>query len=329
MSIQPVQPRDRSIPQGNAPLAEQPDAEPLLAAFHGDPPPAPAWFEAALAAEPEQQFIDVEGGRIEALSWGDRASPGLLLLPGLGANAAWWRFTAPLLARDYHVATLSWSGMGNSDWRREYSVDQLAREAVAVAEATGLFDTGTAPAFVAHSFGAIPALLCATRAMVPMRALVIVDSAFRAPRRRREGNSTTLYPTLQQALLRFRFQPPQSCDNPYIVDFIARHSLRQVNGPDGGVGWTWQFDPGFANNLADYDRHALLDGDPACPVALVFGEETAIFRGETAHATLRALASDAPITWIPQARHHVMVDQPLALVAVLRALLPSFPANPL
>ena len=40
-----------------------------------------------------------------------------------------------------------------------------------------------------------------------------------------------------------------------------------------------------------------------------------------ARSAPRAASRAAPVVEIPQARHHIMLDQPLALVAALRALL--------
>ena len=43
-----------------------------------------------------------------------------------------------------------------------------------------------------------------------------------------------VYETFDAALARFRLMPEQLCDNPYIVEFIGRHSLRRTEG-----GWVW------------------------------------------------------------------------------------------
>ena len=77
--------------------------------------PAPDWFEQALRHAPQRTWHEVAGARIETLAWGEIGKPGLLLLHGNGAHADWWSFIAPLLASDYRVAALSWSGMGGSD----------------------------------------------------------------------------------------------------------------------------------------------------------------------------------------------------------------------
>jgi pimeloyl-ACP methyl ester carboxylesterase len=40
---------------------------------------------------------------------------------------------------------------------------------------------------------------------------------------------------------------------------------------------------------------------------------------------MRALAPTAPVVIIPEAEHHVMIDQPLAFVTALRGLLAGWP----
>ena len=60
-----------------------------LAPFKGEKSPAPAWFDWALAQEPERSFVPVDGANIELLTWGERGKPGLLLIHGNSANADW------------------------------------------------------------------------------------------------------------------------------------------------------------------------------------------------------------------------------------------------
>ena len=69
-----------------------------LAAFRGQKPPAPAWFERVVAIEPERTFVAVEGAQVETLAWGERGKPGLIFLHGGAAHADWWSFIAPFFA---------------------------------------------------------------------------------------------------------------------------------------------------------------------------------------------------------------------------------------
>ena len=123
-----------------------------LAAFHGQKPPAPAWFVQAIAEEPERTFVEVEGAKVEVLAWGERGRPGLMFLHGGAAHADWWSFIAPFFAQDYRVVASTFTGMGRSDWREHYLFEQFVREAREAGSAGGAFDAGK-PIVVGHSFG--------------------------------------------------------------------------------------------------------------------------------------------------------------------------------
>ena len=62
------------------PIPLQPDLPPEIASplapFAGAKPPAPAWFEWALAQEPERRLVPVDGANIELLTWGEVGKPG-------------------------------------------------------------------------------------------------------------------------------------------------------------------------------------------------------------------------------------------------------------
>ncbi|MGE5565559.1 MAG: alpha/beta fold hydrolase [Parcubacteria group bacterium] len=291
-----------------------------LARFKGAKPPAPEWFEQALAQAPERSFIDVDGAPIELLTWGEVGRPGLLFLHGNGAHADWWSFIAPFFAKDWRVAAISWSGMGGSGWRERYSAETFAREIFAASEAAQLESGGEKPILIAHSFGGFPAMYCAGRYADRLRAAVLVDSSVHPPAKRWDGppprsQPNRIYPTLEEALARFRLAPPQGCENLYIADYIARRSLAEVDG-----GWTWKFDPFLWRHFDRPDFSALL-ADLRAPVAMVWGERSGLMDRETVDYMLSLMRDDTPKVVIPDADHHVMLDQPLAFVAAIRALL--------
>ena len=154
-----------------------------LAAFHGPKPPAPAWFEQAIAHEPERTFIEVEGARLETLAWGERGKPGLMLLHGGAAHADWWSFIAPFFARDRRVVAPTFTGMGRSDWRDAYVFEQFVREARAAGRKGGAFDAG-APVVVGHSFGGRIAMGLSRDFGDELTGAVMVDPPFFAPQNR-------------------------------------------------------------------------------------------------------------------------------------------------
>ncbi len=294
--------------------------EGLLAPLNGEVPPAPKWFEDAVTTEPESAFVEVEGARIHYLRWGNRKLPGLLLVHGNAAHAYWWSFIAPFLARDYNVAAMDLSGMGDSDWRASYSMETFVAEQLAVCEAAGMFAPDEPPIIVAHSFGGFIAMLTAALYGERLAGTVIVDSPVNPPGRpggppKREHRPHRVYPTLAEALARFRLMPPQACDNLYIVDWVGRRSLKAVDG-----GYTWKFDPAIWQDFSIGDTSARLIA-AKCRIAIFRGENSILLPPEIGEYMFNLLGRAAPVVEIPQAQHHVMLDQPLALVAALRALL--------
>jgi pimeloyl-ACP methyl ester carboxylesterase len=308
--------------------APDPRRHPPLAFLSGAPPSAPDWFRRALADAPERGFVEAAGAGIETLAWGERGKPGLLFLHGNGAHADWWSFIAPFYSSDHRCVALSWSGMGGSDRRERYSFDIFVEEAMAVAEATGLFDGPAKPVFIGHSFGGFPILEAAARYGERLGGVITIDTPIFSAERRRERREKgaawemrphKIYPTLEAALQRFRLVPAQPCENLFIADFIARTSLTQVHTPEGS-GWTWRFDPYLWRDYEWEDPAPALSA-PKCPLAILLGERSTLMRGDDI-ARMRGLSPPGtPIVAIPEAYHHVLIDQPLALIAVLRTLL--------
>jgi len=310
-----------------------------LAALQAAQPTAPGWFMRALALQPERAELQVQGTAIETLSWGTRGKPGLLLLHGNRAHADWWSFIAPFFADDWRVTALSFSGTGASGWRPHYSMEIFAQEAAAVAQATGLFESNVKPVVVAHSLGGVPAMLWGSQQGQRLRGVVIVDTPVMTPQIRAARDAARsvagvaspdsvrpnrVYASMAEALARFRFMPLQLCENLFVADHIARGSLKQVHAEDGSAGFTWRFDP--------FQWETLRVGDPAssmrtmlCPLAMIHAERSAAVTPEVL-AYMKTLAPPGtPFIELTAARHHVMVDEPLALVAALRALLAAWP----
>jgi pimeloyl-ACP methyl ester carboxylesterase len=310
---------------------EMPSERGPLAIYRGAPPPAPKWFEDAVAFPYETAFTTCEGARIHYQRWGDRSKPGLLLVHGNGAHAHWWDFVAPYLSEDYHVVAMTFSGMGDSDWRESYTMDVFAREQLAVCEASGLFAGPAKPIIVAHSFGGFVTILTGAEHGDRFEGVVIVDTPVNPPDRPRRGppavHGGRVYPTLEAALARFRLAPPQPCENHYAMDYIARWSLRKAplaDGPNGekmGDGWAWKFDPSIWQRFQVSRPPQDLLKETRCRIALFKGDKSVLWEDDVGDYMQGLLNRQVPFIEIPEARHHVMLDQPLAFVAALRTLL--------
>ena len=143
--------------------------------------------------------------------------------------------------RGRYGRALDLSGHGDSDHRPGYSLAQWTEEVMAVADAGGVDGP---PVIIGHSMGGFVTI--ATAALHPDRlaGAIVCDSPVAAPDP--EVNAAQLgsafgvprtYATLEAALARFRTVPPQDHYLDYVVDHVARHSARRVEG-----GWQWKFD---------------------------------------------------------------------------------------
>jgi pimeloyl-ACP methyl ester carboxylesterase len=288
---------------------------------------APDWFRWAIASPRQSRSVMVDGCSIHYLLWPAKAERpgdgGLLFVHGGGAHAHWWSFIAPYLTRAVRVAAIDLSGMGDSGRRESYSAELRAKEMRAVIADAGL---GRRPFVIGHSFGGFMTMKFAAQFGDELGGAVIVDSPIRSPEEEarrplsppRWANKK-IYETFDAALARFRLMPPQSCENHFIVEYIARHSLMPADG-----GWTWKFDGAalgsrrFGEPFREYLQAV------RCRAALIFGEKSALVSRDTATYMSSLMGPKAPIVEVPEAQHHVMLDQPLAFVAALRMLLESW-----
>ena len=337
MSDTPIAPPLAGMaPEERARLFELQANQGQLAALAGSPPPAPRWFNEAIASKPEQRFVTVKGARIHYLRWGDAVRPGVLLVHGNAAHAYWWSFIAPYLAGDYHVVAMDLSGMGDSDWRAAqgeeggYSMALFAEEEMAVMEDAGMFAASKPPVIVAHSFGGFVTMKTGADHGERLSGIVIIDSPVNPPvrevnggtgrRQRHTPRPHNIYSSLAAALARFRLMPPQICENLFLLDWVARHSLKEVTAGAGEIGFTWKFDPAIWQHFSIGDTASLLK-ETQCRVAVFRGEHSVLMPPRIGDYIFDLLDRAAPVVEIPEAQHHVMLDQPLALVVALRALL--------
>ncbi|PCJ14084.1 MAG: alpha/beta hydrolase [Gammaproteobacteria bacterium] len=275
---------------------------------------APQWFQDAINSPRQTKNIDVEGARINYQVWGDKKKPALLLIHGNNAHSRWWDFIAPMLTNEYYVIATDLSGMGDSEARDAYSYPLYAKELIATLKAEG-FEQAT---FVGHSFGARMPLVAAKLFPEYVNGIIMVDSGFSGmPPHVKERRNKRIYATQEEALSRFRLMPEQSCENQFILDYIAKHSIKQT--PEG---WTWKFDANLMSKLVR-DESTYLPVELRCNISLIYGEHSAISSREdfSFEEIFTILNHEAPLVIIPCAAHHIFLDQPIAFVSTLRALL--------
>ncbi len=286
--------------------------------------PTPAWFRRALANRPQHGEVEVEGARIHYLHWGPSGRPGIVFVHGGAAHAHWWSFIAPLFVPEYRVAAIDLSGHGESGRRDAYPRDLWAREVLAVAK-----DLGTAgpPVVVGHSMGGFVTIATAVEFGAELAGAVILDSPVRRldpeeeeGARGKAFRNPKIYPDVETALRHFRTVPDQPSSLPYVIDHVARESLVRVRHPETGAdAYTWKFDPVVWRRVTPRATHELL-ADVRCRVAL-FRAENGLVTPDIGEYMYELLGRRAPVIEIPEAYHHMMLDQPLLLVTGLRTLL--------
>jgi pimeloyl-ACP methyl ester carboxylesterase len=279
----------------------------------------PRWFTEALAAPCEDHTVDVGGTPIHYLAWGDPGKPGLVLVHGGAAHAQWWSFLAPLLTRNYRVVAPDLAGHGDSGQREHYARSAFADDVMAVINDARFIGP---PVLAGHSMGGLVSIVAASVYGNRLAGAIIIDAPVRKPdpesqERADRGpvRKPRVYPDLATALARFRLLPAQTCENDYIMEHIARTSVREVGG-----GWRWKFDPRVFADLSLESMHVYL-ASVRCRVALVRGELSVVVPPETGEYMYELLERNAPVVEIPEAHHHLILDQPLAFVTAMRALL--------
>lgn len=299
---------------------------------------APSWFEQALATPGEVGEVAVHGATVRWLAWGEPAAPPLVLVHGGAAHAQWWSPLAPMLTSGYRVVALDLSGHGDSDHRRSYDAEVWAGEVLAVAQAAG---GQGAPTVVGHSMGGFVAMVAAARHGPSLAGAIVLDSPVRRPDPETEEAQRTrgsmfgrpkTYPDLATALEHFHLVPPQPTRNPWLLDHVARHSLRPTT-VDGEERWRWKFDPAVFVERAGPKRpsdYAAELGAAACRLAFVHGERSAIVDDHVLDyvselvAGAPAASAGVPLVEVPDAHHHLLLDEPLATVTALRTLLATW-----
>lgn len=280
-------------------------------------PGVPEWFAKAVATAPEHRDMPVDGTRVHLRCWGEPGKPGLVLVHGGAAHSGWWDHIAPLLTGTRRVVAVDLSGHGDSEHREHYELSRWAREVVAAAGEGG----AASPFSVAgHSMGGWVAATVGVEHPEQLANAVIIDSPLNdePPEERRlrhRRRAPKIYPDRAAMLERFTTMPPQDVLLPYVREHIAAESIRPVRD-----GWTWKFDPSMFGQRIPL--RSLLP-QLRCPVAFV-RSEFGLVPPTMAEEIDRLLDHRAPIVELPATGHHPMLDQPLALVTVLRALLASW-----
>ncbi len=276
----------------------------------------PEWFSRAIAVPGEPRWAVGKECAISYLAWGVPRQPLVILVHGRAAHARWWDHIAPFLADGHRVVAVDLAGHGDSGWREFYGVEAWAEDIMLVARE----ESDQPPLLVGHSMGANACAVASARMARPIRGLVLVESPIGVPP---SGEGLTgsgsvgepvgarTYDSEEDAVAHFRVLPPDPVVLPFVERHIAEHSVRQRQG-----NWVWKFDPMVLPQVllaVEELRQSF------CPVALVRGER-GMCTAQSSAAIAGRLGPGVTQVEIPDAGHHIMLGQPIALVAVLRML---------
>ncbi len=259
---------------------------------------------------PSEHTIEANGLRLHYLEWGKAPSPTLLLIHGGSAHAHWWDFFAAAVADRYRVVCPDLRGHGDSGQPEpaRYEIEDYVADVAAVVEATG----ARRLAVVGHSMGGAVAAAYAHRAGDAVEALVLVDMRVRTgagSRRYLERLAQVPHPVYSsraEGVRRFRLLPSAHGASRPVLEHVAAHGLRDLAGGRS----TPKFARAALAAAALRDVSAEL-GALSCPLLFVRGAHSTA-APPAAAAEVCAVAPQARVVEIPDAHHHVMLDNPQA-----------------
>ena len=283
----------------------------------------PDWFlDARGKAEGRYGSVRHEGCDIAYQAWGKAGSPAILMLHGAGACSEWWEATAILLADRFHVVAPSFAGVGRSQWRETYSIEQCVAEALACAAAEGALDPDRRPICVAHSFGSEAGVRLAIDPDEVIAQLILIDSlmsqygSHNSSFRIRERQ---FYSSPEDAVQRFSTVPRDDFGPPFLRRHVARQSLEEVRTASGDPAWTWRADPNVMARLTCEPIFARI-GEARCPIDFVYGGLSSMNSAQLRARQAQALKREGVFLGIDDAGHHILLDRPRELADAIRQL---------
>jgi pimeloyl-ACP methyl ester carboxylesterase len=259
--------------------------------------------------------IVVKGASVAWRAWGPPSSPGVVFLHGGRANQRWWDAVLPGLTRTRRLVTFDLSGHGISGHRARYDVVSWSGDLAAVI-ATATQGRATV---IAHSMGGRVALAAVPTLGERLERLILVDVPIKlAPEPelyRKLRQPRKVYTSRTEAVRHFRVVP----GSPMRLDIARDVAAASLERADGG-GWAYRGDPSVVGRIPN---GVVLDGlaQLRAPVGVIRGADSP-FVDELCLALMPGGPDGpAPVTVVPGAGHHGMLDAPEALADAIEAML--------
>ncbi|MBA58252.1 MAG: hypothetical protein CMQ40_03675 [Gammaproteobacteria bacterium] len=285
----------------------------------------PDWFSDILRVRPIEKKIIVEKASVNYLHWKNESKNGLVFIHGRGANARWWDFIGPAFTSHFDVIAIDLTGSGDSDHRQEYSLSIFTKEILGCISDAGLRN----PIIVGHSFGGEIAQFIAYKFEKKIKAVVLVDSDIFSQQRIRysekKRNILTVnerhYRSLDEAKRRFKLRPAQPVKNQFILDHLAKTSVKRTV-----KGYKFKLDQRVFSKLKpelSIPSGSQIIRNLAIPVGFIYGEKSVFFPDKKIKL-LKELFKEDFLRSIPNSHHHVFIDEPAMFVTSLNELLEIF-----
>ncbi len=266
----------------------------------------------------QDRFVSVNGLRLHYLDWGSEEKPPFVMLHGGSAYAHWWDFVAPAFVDQFHVLALDQRGHGESQHADPpaYGTRHYLDDLHAFVTTLGL----EKPVLMGHSMGGHNSIIYATQHAPDLGALILVDTDAAYPERaveflRKLGEKPAkVFESRAEAISRFQLLPREHFLTTAQLHHLASFAFREL--PDGK--WT-----------SKLDRRTLfrdpIDGRPllaqiTCPTLIVRAQNTPVLSLDKIERLVGGLPNGRWVE-VPNAHHHVMLDNPQGLAQVVRQFL--------
>lgn len=272
-----------------------------------------------MQTKPIEKYLQLEHVKLHALDYGGPGPHTLVCIHGGGANAHWFDFIGPALAQDCRVLAVDLRGHGDSSWAEPpiYTFEAHMQDLRAFCRAEQI----TAPVLVGHSMGGIlltqytgtwpedvgALIVCDSRPVYSEEAADVLQQLGRRPSRE--------YPTLEEYIAHFRIRPEGIRASQAIHAYIARSAARQL--PHGT--WSHKIDRRVYAQRTSSDTWPFWQRI-TCPAFVLRAENSPRLTPEL----LQDIQERCPqMEWaeVPEAGHHLMLDQPEHTVDLIRAFL--------
>lgn len=257
---------------------------------------------------------------LNCLDYGTEGKRPLLFLHGGSAHAHWWDLVASRLVAHYHALALDQRGHGDSDWSTDwaYGTHHYVSD---LRELVSSWEFGP-PVLIGHSMGAHNAMAYAARYGKTLRGVVMIDAVADYPQaavdylRTLADRPAAKFSSLAEACAKFRLLPRETLASAEVLTKVARHTFKAT----GDGSWIHKLDR--RTMIREMIQGFAELPNITCPALIVkITNSPALPRG-VAHRMAEAIP-DARVAEIGDSYHHVMLDNPNALVATLREFVES------